>query len=219
MAAFEQFFEDLFMPASRSDSLPMAAYEPAFGEEELVAFQAARPQIVGTTDTPMGPTGFYGRALGAAAAREAARSAASGNLAAGLRGRRERDIDVAAIKRKREALAADRATRLQQARLRGNVMGGVGGVAEGVRGAIEDPLFQKYLKGLSEGRAQERGAALDRLVEPQVQSMRDILAGSYTADAFAPTIGFSPEGPVTAQERMLSKFYLRDVPSLDLGGF
>ena len=175
MAAFEQFFEDLFMPASRSDSLPMAAYEPAFGEEELVAFQAARPQIVGTTQVPMGPTGFYGRALGAAAAREAARAAASGNQAAGHRGRRERDIDVAAIKRKREALAADRATRLQQARLRGNVMGGVGGVAEGVRGAIEDPLFQKYLKGLSEPTVLLPSTNISVEDEPVIQSTKDIL--------------------------------------------
>jgi len=194
--AFEDLLRDSF-----TNPLPMSHYDPAFGEEELLGVQAVRPQIVGTTEIPVGPTGLYGRALAAAGERLGARAAAVGDLVARARGQRIRAREDAALRRVQEQAQAERAARLQQGRLRGNIMAGIGGVAEGVRGVVEDPLFKKWVKG------QQEMANLPLL---RADLPRTKLGLSYSGNPV----------PTTGAERALERFSLGDfsVPSYDLGG-
>ena len=217
-------FEDLFR-RKFTNPLPMSTYDPAFGEEELLGVQAVRPQIVGTTEIPVGPTGLYGRALAAAGAREGARAAASGDLVARARGQRIRASQAAELRRVQQQAQAERAGRLQQGRLRGNIMAGIGGVAEEARGVVEDPLFKKWVKGIREEKQRKRDA-LDALVAPQMQSMESLLSPENFGraafqDRFGPAVAFSPGEVPTPQDRMLERFSLGDfsLPSYDLGGF
>ena len=143
-------FEDLFRKRF-SNALPMSYYDPQFGEEELASVMASRQPLVGRTEIPVGPTGLYGRSLAAVGGREAARAVASGDLLSRARGQRMGAREAAHVKRIQEDAAAERAGRLQQARLRGNIMAGIGKVGGSVGDLFSDPLFQKRLKGLAEG--------------------------------------------------------------------
>jgi len=194
-------FEDLFR-RKFTNPLPMSTYDPAFGEEELLGVQAVRPQIVGTTEIPVGPTGLYGRALAAAGERQGARAAASGDLVARARGQRIRASQAAELRRVQEQAQAERAGRLQQARLRGNIMAGIGGVAEEARGVVEDPLFKKWVKGQQE---------MANLPPLEIDLPRTKLGLAYSGNVV----------PTTSTERMLERFSLGDfsLPSYDLGDF
>jgi len=176
-------FEDLFR-RQFSRPLPMSYYDPQFGEEELASVMAARQGLVGRTEIPVGPTGLYGRALASVGAREAARSAAVGDLLSRARGQRMRAREAAHVKRIQEDAAAERAGRLQQARLRGNVMAGIGEVGGSVGDLLSDPLFQKRLKGLAEGpkpfMSMEEGRVFDEAALAAGSEMGGRLSDVYT---------------------------------------
>jgi len=195
-------FEDLFRKRF-SNALPMSYYDPQFGEEELASVMAARQGLVGRTEMPVGPTGLYGRAIAAVGGREAARAVASGDLLSGARGLRLKARELAQVKRTQEDAAAESAGRLQQARLRGNIMAGIGEVGGSVGDLFSDPLFQKHLKGLAEQR--------DLASLPELR-----------ADLPRTKIGFSYSGndvPTTGPGRLLERFSLEGLPSYDFGGF
>ena len=152
MATIGDALYDVFGPGRADGGMDMRAYDPAFGEEERVAIQAQLPQLTGRVPIATGPTGVYGRLLADAGRRQAAQAAALGELVTAARGQRMRARDEALIQKQREERAANEATRLQQARLRKNILAGVGEFGENVMSYLQSPAFQSQLKARREAK-------------------------------------------------------------------
>ena len=161
MATIGDALYDVFGPGRADDGMDMRAYDPAFGEEERIAIQAQLPQLTGRVPIATGPTGVYGRLLADAGRRQAAQSAALGELVTAARGQRMRARDEALIQKQREERAADEATRLQQARLRKNILAGVGEMGENVMSYLQSPAFQAQLQAQKDAKAKEPAYKLD----------------------------------------------------------
>ena len=212
MARFEEALYDVFGPARADRGLGMSAYDPSFGEEELVAVQAQAPQLTGRIPIATGPTGVYGRLFADAGRRQAAQAGALGDLVSAARGRRMRERDEALIRKQREERAADEATRLQQARLRKNILAGFGEFGENVISYLGSDGFKAQRQKAKENREgrqalQKRLNEMQKPVDQSVSQMREIATSPLSASPALSSLSLSySDNPVgtTAQDRMLS---------------
>ena len=222
MATIGDALYDVFGPGRTDGGMDMRAYDPAFGEEELVAVQAQRPQLTGRVPIATGPTGVYGRLLADAGRRQTAQATALGDLVTAARSRRMRARDEALIKKQREERAADEATRLQQARLRKNILAGVGEMGENVMSYLQSPGFQSQLKARREAKeagkaakAQDFRDSMSRQqgqAEKAIQDTEQIVAQPFSASSMqAPELDYSLSRAgapaMTAQQKSLGRTF------------
>jgi hypothetical protein len=202
--------EDLFRTRF-TKPLPMSYYDPLFGEEEMVALQAARPRLEGRTDVPIGATGLTGAGIVAAGQREASRAAALGDMVAQARGQRIRAREAANLKRIQERAAAESAARQQRARLAKNLTRGAGQIAGVVEDVLSNKKVQAHFKGLKEKRAARKQESRGG-IRPQVQAMRSMVSpegfGAGSAQNMFGGPSFSLKGDKGATELLLEDFYL-----------
>jgi hypothetical protein len=211
--------EDLFRTRF-TDPAPMSFYDPLFGEEEMVALQAARPRLEGRTDVPIGATGLTGAGIVAAGQREASRATALGDMVAQARGQRIRATEAANLKRIQEIAAAESAGRQQQARAIGNIMAGVGQAAGSLEGILSDKKVQAHFKGLKEQREARKlekeaaSRAIDRTILPQMRRMKSSISpevfgaesvnNMFGGPTYDSAVGYAPTTGRTATERLLA---------------
>jgi hypothetical protein len=209
--------EDLFRTRF-TEPLPMSYYDPLFGEEEMVALQAARPRLEGRTDVPIGATGLTGAGIVAAGQREASRAVALGDMVTQARGQRIRAREAANLKRIQERAAAESAARQQQARLAKNLTRGAGQIAGVVEDVLSNKKVQAHFKGLKEqreARKQEKetaSRAIDRTILPEMRRMKSSISpeafGAGSAQNMFGGPSFSLKGDRGATELLLEDFYL-----------
>lgn len=222
MARFEEALYDVFGPARADRGLGMSAYDPSFGEEELVAVQAQAPQLTGRIPIATGPTGVYGRLFADAGRRQAAQAGALGDLVSAARGRRMRERDEALIRKQREERAADEATRLQQARLRKNILAGVGEFGENVMSYLGSDGFKSQLEKMKQEK-EDRKLERDILgetqggIRPQVEAMKDMVSEEGFGAAPAQSMFGGPAyklGGGSSRGRMFSNINNRALASI-----
>lgn len=214
MATIGDALYDVFGPGRADGGMDMRAYDPAFGEEERVAIQAQLPQLTGRVPIATGPTGVYGRLLADAGRRQAAQAAALGELVTAARGQRMRARDEALIQKQREERAANEATRLQQARLRKNILAGVGEFGENVMSYLQSPAFQAQLQAQKDAKAARAakskafGEELDASIAGEVGAMKQMTNRLDASPRLAPELDFSIDlagAPVTSQQKAISR--------------
>ena len=211
--------EDLFRTRF-TKPLPMSYYDPLFGEEEMVALQAARPRLEGRTDVPIGATGLTGAGIVAAGQREASRAVSLGDMVTQARGQRIRAREAAKLKRIQERAAAESAARQQQARLAKNLTRGAGQIAGVVEDVLSNKKVQAHFKGLKdqrEARKQEKEAAsraIDRTILPEMRRMKSSISpeafgaesvnNMFGGPTYDSAVGYAPTTGRTATERLLA---------------
>jgi len=130
--------------------------------------------------------------------------------------------DEALIKKQREERAADEATRLQQARLRKNILAGVGEMGENVMSYLQSPGFQSQLKARREakeaGKAAKAQAFRDSMsrqqgqAEKAIQDTEQIVTQPFSASSMqAPELDYSLSRAgapaMTAQQKSLGRTF------------